>query len=157
MAKNLMVLDEDATANSIADLKLCLTIALDLVKQLKQVHWNVTGLNFVTLHCLFDEFPKEMQEHVSVLAERIAALDRTADGNEQNLASQTPPKKHPTNVRDEAYRLNAVTEKFVFFGRAVMSAQLRALENGDEETADILAGISIAVDQSLWFLNTQLE
>ena len=41
----------------------------DLSAQLKQAHWNVKGLEFISLHKLFDDLAEDVEKHVDTIAE----------------------------------------------------------------------------------------
>ena len=59
----------------------------DLQMQLKQAHWNVTGIHFQTLHELFDTVADAVHPFVDVLAERATALGGVAKGTVRMAAA----------------------------------------------------------------------
>ena len=48
--------------------------AIDLKTQAKQAHWNVKGMQFMSLHELFDSVATHLDDQADMLAERITAL-----------------------------------------------------------------------------------
>src|SRR5688500_20035945 len=53
---------------------------IDLQTMCKQAHWNVKGLQFISLHKLFDEINEDVEEYVDLIAERIVQLGGIAEG-----------------------------------------------------------------------------
>ena len=52
----------------------------DLALTLKQVHWNVTGPNFIAVHSILDPQVDAVRAMVDETAERIAALGGSPAG-----------------------------------------------------------------------------
>ena len=50
----------------------------DLHSQAKQAHWNVKGMNFYSLHLLFDQLALSIEPYIDTLAERITTLGGVA-------------------------------------------------------------------------------
>jgi starvation-inducible DNA-binding protein len=50
-----------------AILNATLATTLDLKTQVKQAHWNVKGMNFYSLHLLFDEMAGELEGYVDMV------------------------------------------------------------------------------------------
>ena len=49
--------------------------AIDLALVTKQAHWNLKGPTFIAVHELLDELRDDIDEHVDIIAERVAQLD----------------------------------------------------------------------------------
>lgn len=66
-------------------------------------HWNVTGLNFSSLHALFEEQYKALADAADEIAERIRALGHEAPGSFDEFSqlatvSGTPVKGGPKEM-----------------------------------------------------------
>ena len=52
-----------------------------LALKTQYAHWNITGINFISLHNLFEEQYNDLHSAVDVIAERIRALDEMTLGS----------------------------------------------------------------------------
>ena len=52
-----------------------------LESKLRCYHWNVSGINFTSLHKLFEEQYDIVAEEIDVIAEQIKKLGDVVDGN----------------------------------------------------------------------------
>lgn len=131
--------------------------ALDLQAAAKQAHWNVKGPNFIALHELFDQVHGNIEEHVDALAERITALGGTALGTVQAVVRSTSLAPYPSDIAEGSAHLEALGERLADFGQRVREAITASDRLGDDDTADLLTGISRATDKYLWFLEAHLH
>jgi starvation-inducible DNA-binding protein len=131
--------------------------AVDLHSQVKQAHWNVKGLSFISLHELFDSIAEEIEEHSDTLAERITALGGRADGTARFAASGSRLDEYPLDIAEGAAHLSAVAERLAAFGAAARKAIDSAEQLGDAGTADLFTEISRSVDKQLWFVEAHLQ
>ena len=76
--------------------------AIDLALITKQAHWNLKGPNFIAVHELLDQLRDDVDEHVDIIAERVAQLDGIALGTMQNVASTSKLAAYPTDIRKVA-------------------------------------------------------
>ena len=70
----------DALQGALVDL-------VDLALVAKQVHWNVVGPRFRSVHLQLDEVVTSARTHSDVVAERASALGVTPDGRAATVAS----------------------------------------------------------------------
>lgn len=67
-------LDQERAVATISILQERLAALLDLQLTLKHVHWNVVGLNFISVHEFLDPQVDTVREMSDAVAERIATL-----------------------------------------------------------------------------------
>jgi len=63
--------------------------AIDLALITKQAHWNLKGPTFIAVHEFLDEVRDDVDEHVDIIAERVAQLDGVALGTIQTVSKAT--------------------------------------------------------------------
>ncbi|RYE07130.1 MAG: DNA starvation/stationary phase protection protein Dps [Hyphomicrobiales bacterium] len=141
----------------IALLNARLADAIDLALITKQAHWNLKGPTFIAVHEFLDEVRDELDEHVDVIAERVAQLDGMALGTIQAVAKATTLPAYPTDIRKVEDHLKALVEHFAKVSKSTREAIETADDAGDADTADILTAYSRALDKNLWFLKSHLE
>jgi starvation-inducible DNA-binding protein len=130
--------------------------ALDLEAASKQAHWNVKGPHFIALHELFDAVHDSVQEHVDAIAERITALGGTALGTIQASVRGSGLQPYPEQLSEGEAHLAALADRVAGFGARVRKSIGQAAKLGDDGTADLLTGVSRALDKQLWFLEAHL-
>lgn len=68
---------------------------IDLALVAKQVHWNVTGPRFRSVHLQLDEVVTSARTHSDVVAERASALGVSPDGRAGTVADSSAIKAVP--------------------------------------------------------------
>jgi len=131
--------------------------AIDLALITKQAHWNLKGPAFIAVHELLDLLRSDLDEHVDIIAERVAQLDGIALGTVQTVGKATQLEAYPTDIRKVTDHLTALVERYALTGAAVRKAIDTADEAGDADTADIFTAFSRVLDKNLWFLKSHLE
>lgn len=130
--------------------------ALDLYTHCKQAHWNVKGIQFYSLHLLFDQLAEHLLEHQDLLAERVTALGGAAMGTLHLAAEYSRLEEYPDVVMGVEH-LQALINSFGFYARSLRSAIDQALELGDTDSSDLLTELSRQADKDLWFLEAHLQ
>jgi len=131
--------------------------AIDLALITKQAHWNLKGPTFIAVHELLDQLRDDMDEHVDIIAERVAQLDGVALGTVQTVGNATQLAPYPTDIRKVADHVTALVERYAALSTSTREAIDTADEAGDADTADIFTAFSRALDKNLWFLKSHLE
>lgn len=133
-----------------------LATSLDLKTQTKQAHWNVKGMDFYSLHELFDEIASELEEYVDMVAERITALGATAMGTARMAAENSLLSEYPLEAIDGVEHVQALSERFATYAAHLRKSIDETDALGDADTADLYTEISRTVDKRLWFLEAHL-
>lgn len=126
------------------------TIALTLA--VKQAHWNLKGRGFIGVHELLDDVADRLRDGADLIAERAVILGGFAKGTLEVTAEQAEVEPYPVEESEIAAHIDALKQRFMFVGGEVRKAIAEAGDAGDEDTADILTGISRALDKDAWFI-----
>ena len=131
--------------------------AIDLALITKQAHWNLKGPTFIAVHELLDQLRDDIDEHVDIIAERVAQLDGIALGTVQTVASGTKLAPYPLDIRKVEDHVGALVDRYAALSASTREAIDTADEAGDADTADIFTALSRVLDKNLWFLKSHLE
>lgn len=131
--------------------------AIDLALVTKQAHWNLKGPTFIAVHELLDLLRADVDEHVDIIAERIAQLDGIALGTVQTVGKASKLAPYPTDIRKVSDHVGALVERYATLAKSTRAAIEAADEAGDAGTADIFTAFSRSLDKNLWFLKSHLE
>jgi len=130
---------------------------LDLFSQTKQAHWNVKGLNFYSLHELFDKLAGQLVEDIDMIAERATALGGVAMGTARQSASASRLPELPVDTATGPQHLEALVERYSALAATTRLAIDAANQLDDAGTADLFTELSRGLDKSLWFLESHLQ
>jgi len=131
--------------------------SLDLVHQAKQAHWNAKGMQFFSLHSLFDQVAKEAWKASDLLAERVVQLGGVAEGGIRVAANRSRLLEYPHSMAEGREHVEAVASALAAFGTNVRNAIEEAGELDDPATVDILTEISRGADKQLWLVEAHLH
>ncbi|WP_115798013.1 DNA starvation/stationary phase protection protein Dps [Halorussus rarus] len=129
----------------------------DLMTQAKFAHWNVKGMNFYQLHLLFDEVAETLEEHADIIAERTTALGGEASGTVRMAAANSRIPEIPADAVTGPEYVAALVERVGVHANNLRREIERAVEEGDEDTADLYTELSREVDKQLYFLQSHLQ
>lgn len=146
-----------ASEKLVAILNKSLADASDLRSQSKQAHWNVKGMNFISLHELFDRVATELDIHVDNVAERITTLGGTAMGTVRLAAKNSSLAEYPYEITDGMAHVDALSSALADFGKKTRANIDATDELGDKDTADLYTEISRSVDKLLWFVEAHIQ
>lgn len=116
-------------------------------------HWNVEGINFHSLHGLFEEQYTDMWQAADVLAERIRALGAYAPWNFSQMTANS-------NLDHTAQNMSAdkmIQVLYIDHGKTVediKSAISTAQETDDEVTIGILTDRLDFHEKTMWMLRS---
>jgi starvation-inducible DNA-binding protein len=149
---------QDNVRNSVIDvLNARLTACLDFRLAVKQAHWNIKGPGFIAIHELLDQVAARMDAHIDVMAERVVQIGGFAHGTIQQFAEGTALKPYPKGIVKQEEHLQALRERLEALAADCRKAIDQTDEAGDANSADIMTGVSRALDKDLWFLAAHLE
>lgn len=130
---------------------------IDLYSQTKLAHWNVKGMHFIALHELFDTLASNRLAEADMIAERATALGGYAAGTVRAAAQRSELPEFPEQITLDKQVAEALAERYAQHGAGVRAAIDTALNDGDQDTADLFIEVSRQVDKDLWFIEAHLS
>ncbi|MFI6686043.1 Dps family protein [Streptomyces sp. NPDC050485] len=137
----------DALQGALVDL-------VDLSLVAKQVHWNVVGSRFRSVHLQLDEVVATARLHSDTVAERASAVGVSPDGRSETVAKSSAIGAVPDGwIKDtEAVRtlvaaLGAVIDR--------MRERIKATGDPDPITQDILIGLTADLEKHAWMFQAE--
>jgi starvation-inducible DNA-binding protein len=133
------------------------TVLVDLVElhlQGKQAHWNVVGKNFRDLHLQLDELVDVAREASDTIAERLRALQATADGRSGTVTASTSLPAFPTGEQDTATVVDLITDR-IAAATATMRTVHDDVDEDDPSSADLLHAIIDDLEKYAWMISAE--
>lgn len=137
----------DALQGSLVDL-------IDLSLVAKQVHWNVIGPRFRSIHLQLDEVVSATRSASDTVAERASAIGVTPDGRSVTVAKTSGID----TVTDGWVKDGDVVSVMVNALDAViarMRERIAATDEPDPVTQDILIGITADLEKFHWMFQAE--
>ena len=128
----------------------------DFYSQAKQAHWNVKGMNFFSLHGLFDDIAEYTNEAIDIVAERITALGVDAQGTLRQAQENTLLTEYDLNARTGEAHVKALSQPLALLCQHCRESIEITNNLGDADTADLYTELSRELDKKLWMLEAHL-
>ncbi|MFF9279489.1 Dps family protein [Streptomyces griseosporeus] len=140
----------DADLKTVAEaLQGALVDLIDLALVAKQVHWNVVGPRFRSVHLQLDEVVDTARAHSDTVAERASALGVSPDGRAATVAAGSGVKAVPEGwVKDG----DAVGTLVDALGAVItrMRERVAATETADPVSQDMFIQITADLEKHHW-------
>jgi starvation-inducible DNA-binding protein len=120
----------------------------------KQLHWNVVGKNFRSLHLELDELIDSWRLLADTVAERVSALGISPDGRAATVAGDSEITTiHNGPIKDTEVA-SALTERLAV---AIAKLTERTTRVGEIDSAseDVLIEVARALEENHWMLAVQ--
>ncbi|POX39180.1 DNA starvation/stationary phase protection protein [Streptomyces sp. Ru73] len=137
----------DALQGALVDL-------VDLSLVAKQVHWNVVGPRFRSVHLQLDDVVTSARGHADTVAERASAIGVNPDGRSETVAKTSGIStvdagwiKDNDAVGTLVRALGAVIER--------MRERIAATDKPDPVTQDILIGLTADLEKHHWMFQAE--
>ncbi|MDQ0583856.1 Dps family protein [Streptomyces rishiriensis] len=127
---------------------------IDLSLVAKQVHWNVVGPRFRSVHLQLDEVVDVARAHSDTVAERASALGVSPDGRAATVAAGSGIGAVPAGwVKDS----DAVDALVAALGAAITRMRERVAGTGDADpvSQDIFIGITADLEKHHWMFQAE--
>ena len=124
----------------------------------RKAHWNITGIQFYSLHEMLENQYNELMIQADEIAERVRMLGGEAIGtmaefSEHTRLSENPGQNPP--AEDMLRSLLDDHEQLVAYLRN--DVEDSADEYNDEGTADLLVGVMRMHEQMAWMIRSTLN
>lgn len=149
-------LDPSVAAEVIGHLEGRLVAAIDLQLDLKHIHWNVVGPNFIAAHEMLDEHVATARAMTDEIAERIAILGGSPNGTSGNVVKTRDWDDYDigrASVADHFKALDGVYDGVISDHRAAM----KVVGDLDPITEDLLTGQIAKLELYQWFVRSHIE
>ena len=137
-------------------LKPVLAESVQLYVLTQNVHWNVTGPMFGTLHTLFETQYTELAVAVDEIAERIRTLGEQAPGGYQQFAALSEIEESPADLTADAM-IRILSEDQLVVAKIATQLTQAAAEAGDEATASIASDRVVLHEKNAWMIRSHIE
>ncbi|WP_369252648.1 Dps family protein [Streptomyces sp. R41] len=145
----------DADLKAVADaLQGALVDLVDLSLVAKQVHWNVVGPRFRSIHLQLDEVVDSARLHSDTVAERAATLGVSPDGRAATVAARSGIGATPEGwVKDT----DAVKTLVDALGAVITRMRERVATTADPDpvSQDIFIGITADLEKHHWMFQAE--
>ncbi|MFF5900110.1 Dps family protein [Streptomyces argenteolus] len=137
----------DALQGALVDL-------IDLSLAAKQVHWNVVGPRFRSVHLQLDEVVDTARQHSDIVAERASAVGVNPDGRSKTLAKTTAIDSVPDGWIKDVDAVKALVEALrVVIDR--MRERIEATADPDPVSQDILITLTADLEKHAWMFQAE--
>ncbi|MET9385371.1 DNA starvation/stationary phase protection protein [Streptomyces sp. NPDC002928] len=127
---------------------------IDLSLVAKQVHWNVVGARFRSIHLQLDEVVGSARTHSDTVAERASALGVSPDGRAATVAGGSGIGTVPEGwIKDT----DAVRTLVAALGAVITRMRERVASTGDADpvSQDIFIGITADLEKHHWMFQAE--
>lgn len=126
-----------------------------LSQNLRALHWNLVGRNFLKLHDKLGELYYKYSEYVDRIAERVRVLDNFAPGSVSGLLSMSTIEEF--DDRDEVseeYCYSLVLGNFDLMQTYLHKLQ-KSMGSEDEGTNALLSTLIVYIEKDIWLIKSQ--
>ncbi|MFE4862178.1 Dps family protein [Streptomyces sp. NPDC056670] len=127
---------------------------VDLSLAAKQVHWNVVGPRFRSVHLQLDDVVTTARQHSDTVAERASALGVNPDGRAATVAGSSAIGTIPEGwIKDS----EAVEVMVVALGRITerMRERIAATDEPDPVSQDLLIALTADLEKHAWMFQAE--
>ncbi|MEV5431915.1 DNA starvation/stationary phase protection protein [Streptomyces sp. NPDC052701] len=145
----------DAELNTVSEaLQGALVDLVDLALVAKQIHWNVVGPRFRTVHLQLDEVVTTARTYSDTVAERAAALGVPPDGRAATVAVGSGIGVTPEGWVDDGTAVATFVEAL---GAVIvrMRERIGATAEADPVSQDILIAITGDLEKHHWMFQAE--
>ncbi|MFF3831267.1 Dps family protein [Streptomyces sp. NPDC002458] len=137
----------DALQGALVDL-------VDLSLVAKQVHWNVVGPRFRSVHLQLDEVVDTARQHSDTVAERASAVGINPDGRSRTLAKTTAIDVVPDGWIKDVDAVRVLVDALrVVIDR--MRERIEATDEPDPISQDILITLTADLEKHAWMFQAE--
>ncbi|MEU0214809.1 DNA starvation/stationary phase protection protein [Streptomyces sp. NPDC006265] len=145
----------DANLKTVSEaLQGALVDLVDLALVAKQIHWNVVGPRFRSVHLQLDEVVDTARKYSDTVAERAAALGISPDGRAATVAVGSGIGVTPEGWVDDTTAVGALVEAL---GAVIARMRERVESTGEPDpvSQDIFIGITAELEKHHWMFQAE--
>ncbi|MFH8496609.1 Dps family protein [Streptomyces coeruleorubidus] len=145
----------DASLKTVSEaLQGALVDLVDLALVAKQIHWNVVGQRFRSVHLQLDEVVDMARRYSDTVAERAAALGIPPDGRAATVAVGSGIGVTPEGWVDDTTAVRTLVEAL---GAVItrMRGRVEATGEPDPVSQDIFIGITADLEKHHWMFQAE--
>ncbi|ALC20453.1 Dps family protein [Streptomyces pristinaespiralis] len=145
----------EADLKTVGDaLKGALVDLVDLGLVAKQVHWNVVGPRFRSVHLQLDEVVDTARQHSDMVAERASAIGVAPDGRAATVAAQSAIGSVPEGwIKDVDVVRTMIDALGAVIGR--MRERIEVTDEPDPVSQDILIQLTADLEKHAWMFQAE--
>ncbi|GGS51140.1 DNA starvation/stationary phase protection protein [Streptomyces griseoviridis] len=145
----------DASLKTVSEaLRGALVDLVDLALVAKQIHWNVVGPRFRSVHLQLDEVVATARTHSDTVAERAAALGVPPDGRAATVAVGSGIGATPEGWIDDSTAVAAIVDALgAVIGR--MRERIAATGDPDPVTQDLFIQVTADLEKQHWMFQAE--
>ncbi|MFJ4541332.1 Dps family protein [Streptomyces tibetensis] len=145
----------DANLKTVSEaLQGALVDLVDLSLVAKQIHWNVVGPRFRSVHLQLDEVVDTARRYSDTVAERAAALGISPDGRAATVAVGSGIGVTPEGWVDDTTAVSALVDAL---GAVIVRMRERVETTGEPDpvSQDIFIGITADLEKHHWMFQAE--
>ncbi|MFF7984946.1 Dps family protein [Streptomyces sp. NPDC007901] len=145
----------DADLKAVAEaLQGALVDLVDLALVAKQIHWNVVGPRFRSVHLQLDEVVDTARAHSDTVAERASALGVSPDGRAATVASGSGIGTAPGGWAKDGDAVGTLVDAL---GAVItrMRDRVMSTAEADPVSQDIFIGITADLEKHHWMFQAE--
>ncbi|MDQ0716619.1 starvation-inducible DNA-binding protein [Streptomyces luteogriseus] len=145
----------DANLKTVSEaLQGALVDLVDLALVAKQIHWNVVGPRFRSVHLQLDEVVDTARKYSDTVAERAAALGISPDGRAATVAVGSGIGVTPEGWVDDSTAVGTLVEAL---GAVIARMRERVESTGEPDpvSQDIFIGITADLEKHHWMFQAE--
>jgi len=127
---------------------------IDLSLVAKQAHWNLIGSHFRPIHLQLDEVTDLARQHMDAIAERAVAIGVNPDGRSATVARSTKLAQPDGGWIEDGKVVATFTDILDGISKR-MYERIRAVEEPDPVTQDLLIAVAQDIDKQHWMFQAQ--
>ncbi|MFF5564183.1 Dps family protein [Streptomyces sp. NPDC012623] len=127
---------------------------VDLSLVAKQVHWNIVGPRFRSVHLQLDDVVTTARQHSDTVAERASAMGVTPDGRAATVAATSAIGPVPNGwIKD----VDAVRILVEALGAVItrMRERVQVTDAPDPVTQDVLIQVAADLEKHAWMFQAE--
>lgn len=151
---NQIGIDTTAQKEIVASLKVILAESIWLYSKTQNIHWNITGPLFHSVHTMTEEQYLDLATAIDDIAERIRALGEKVPSNIDRYRNieQASCNEHS----DAADMLSTLVSSHENISSVMRQAIITASDASDEVTAGLLTDRLMVHEKTAWILRASI-